>query len=118
MSLVKIPDVMNKGFEISRKYGIIPTMGARIIGKAHNIMFFISYSFNRADPKDMENARNALHDTNVAILELEGIPWKPELGAQQMILRKMDPNYKMLLKTIRITLDPNGIMNPGNWEVK
>ena len=92
-------------------------LGARLIGKGHSAMFFISYSFNRADPKDMKNARDALHETNKAVLEIGGIPWKAELAGQKLILEKINPAYKNLLKTIRRTLDPNGIMNPGNWEV-
>lgn len=115
--LSKTPEALKRGREISKNYNIIPTLGARVIDKAHNVMVFFSYSFNRADPEDIQNARNALHDTNVMSLELGGIPWKGELGAQKLILDKMDPNYKYLLKTIRNQLDPNGIMNPGNWEV-
>ncbi|MBD3195230.1 MAG: FAD-binding protein [Candidatus Lokiarchaeota archaeon] len=111
-------EAIKRGIKISEKYGIIPTLGARVIDRAHNVMVFFSYSFNRADPDDMQNARNALHDTNVMSLELGGIPWKGELGAQKLILEKMDPNYKYLLETIRNQLDPNRIMNPGNWEVK
>jgi glycolate oxidase len=80
-------------------------------------MVFFSYSFNRADPADIQNARDALQDTNDMTLELGGIPWKGELEAQQKILDKIDPQYKYLLKTIKNQLDPNGIMNPGNWEV-
>ncbi|MFX1340467.1 MAG: FAD-linked oxidase C-terminal domain-containing protein, partial [Promethearchaeota archaeon] len=88
-----------------------------LIGGTHNIVMFFSYSFNRADPKDMENARNALHETDKLALELGGIPWKAEVDGQRLMLEKMDPSYKNLLKKIRNTLDPNGIMNPGNWEV-
>jgi glycolate oxidase len=116
--LSQAPEAIKRGIKISEKYGIIPTLGARVIDRAHNVMVFFSYSFNRADSEDMQNARNALHDTNVMSLELGGIPWKGELGAQQLILEKMDPNYKYLLETIRNKLDPNRIMNPGNWEVK
>ena len=117
MPLENIPEAYKRGAEISKKYGIIPTLGSRLIGGTHNIVMFFSYSFNRADPKDMENARNALHETNKLALELGGIPWKAELAGQQLILEKMDPNYKKLYNTIRSTLDPNRIMNPGNWEV-
>ncbi len=117
MPLENIPEAYKRGTEISKKYGIIPTLGSRLIGGTHNIVMFFSYSFNRADPKDMENARNALHETNKLALELGGIPWKAELVGQQLILEKMDPNYKKLYNTIRSTLDPNRIMNPGNWEV-
>jgi glycolate oxidase len=117
MPLGKIPEAIKRAREISIKYGIIPTQVCRIIGRGHSVMFAASYSFNRADPNDMENARNALHETNTLVLELGGIPWKAELGGQKQILEKINPNYKMLLKTIRNTLDPNGIMNPGNWEV-
>ena len=117
MPLEVIPEAYRRGAEISRKYGIAPTLGSRLIGGTHNIVMFFSYSFNRADPKDMENARNALHETNKLAIELGGIPWKAEVGGQRLMLEKMDPSYKNLLKTIRNTLDPNGIMNPGNWEV-
>ncbi|NVM17086.1 MAG: FAD-binding oxidoreductase [Candidatus Lokiarchaeota archaeon] len=113
-----IPELIQIGTEISLKHGIVPTLGARLIGQGHAIMFFISYSFNRADPDDMKNAREALHETNKAVLEIGGIPWKAEVDGQQLILEKMDPNYKKLLKNIKNLLDPNGIMNPGNWEVK
>lgn len=115
--LEKVPEAIDRGIEISKKHGIIPTLGARVFGETHTVMVFFSYSFNRADPEDIQNARNALQDTNDMTLELGGIPWKGELEAQQKILEKMDPQYKYLLKTIKKQLDPNGIMNPGNWEV-
>ena len=113
-----IPKMIQIGTDISLKHGIVPTLGARLIGQGHSAMFFISYSFNRADPKDMENARDALHETNKAVLEVGGIPWKAEITGQQLIMEKMDPNYKKLLKAIKNLIDPNNIMNPGNWEVK
>ena len=116
--LEKVPEAYEKGTEISLKYGIPPTMGSRLIGGIHTVVMFFSYAFNRADPKDMENARNALHETNKLALELGGIPWKSELDGQKLILQKMDPNYKKFLKNIKDLLDPNGIMNPGNWEVE
>ena len=116
MPLEKISEAIARGSSISSKHGIIPTMGCRVIGKGHNILFFISYAFNRADPKDIQNARSALKETNKAVLEVGGIPWKAELHAQKLILEKMDPNFKKLYKNICNTLDPNGIMNPGNWD--
>ena len=117
MPLEKIPEAIEKARDISLKYGIVPTQVSRIIGRGHNVMFAASYSFNRADPDDMERARKALHETNEMVLELGGLPWKSELAGQKLMIEKMDPNYKMLLKSIRDILDPNGIMNPGNWEV-
>jgi len=115
--LERVPEAIDRGIEISKEHGIIPTLGARVFGESHTVMVFFSYSFNRADPDDIQNARDALQDTNDMTLELGGIPWKGELEAQQKILDKIDPQYKYLLKTIKNQLDPNGIMNPGNWEV-
>ncbi len=115
--LEKVPEALDRGKEISKKYGIIPTLGARVFGATHTVMVFFSYSFNRADSDDIQNARNALQDTNDMTLELGGIPWKGELEAQRKILEKINPQYKFLLKTIKNQLDPNNIMNPGNWEV-
>jgi glycolate oxidase len=44
--------------------------------------------------------------------------WKGELGAQQMMLSRMDPDTVSLIRKVKGLLDPNGIMNPGNWELK
>ena len=33
-------------------------------------------------------------------------------------MARMDPNTLNLMKMIRQTLDPNGIMNPGNWDIQ
>ena len=118
LPIENLPKAFKGGAEISKKHGIVPTIGSRLIGQTHSAMAFFSYSFNRADPEDMKNARDALHETNLLALELGGIPWKAELAGQKLILDKMDPNYKKLFKTIRDTLDPNHIMNPGNWEVE
>jgi glycolate oxidase len=30
-------------------------------------------------------------------------------------MEKMEPNTVELIRKIKKTLDPNGIMNPGNW---
>lgn len=118
MPLENVPEAYLKGIEVSRKHGIFTTIGSRLISQTHNILMFFTYPFNRADPKDIENARNALHDTNKFILEMGGIPWKAELGAQRLIIEKMNPGFKKVLKLIKNVLDPNNIMNPGNWEVK
>ena len=117
MPLEMIPEASKRAAEISYKYDIIPTQAIRIIGKGHCVMFAPTFAFNRADPLDRKNARDALDETNKLVLELGGIPWKSEFEGQKLIVEKMDPNYKNLLKTIRNILDPNGIMNPGNWEV-
>ena len=117
LPLEKVPEAYERAAEISLKYGIPPTIGSRLIGGIHTVVMFFSYSFNRADPDDMKNAREALHETNQLALELGGIPWKAELNGQKQMLQKMDPNYKKFLKNIKNLLDPNGIMNPGNWEV-
>ena len=116
--LEKVPEAYEKAAEISLKYGIPPTILSRLIGGIHTVACFFTYSFNRADPKDMENARNALHETNKLALELGGVPWKAELDGQQLMIQHMNPNYKEFLKNMKNFLDPNGIMNPGNWEVK
>ncbi|MHA1255571.1 MAG: FAD-binding oxidoreductase [Promethearchaeota archaeon] len=115
--LEKIPEAIEKAIEISNKYGITPSQVSRVIGKGHNVMFAASFPFNRANSIDMKNARSAIHETNKMILDLGGIIWKSELEGQKLMLEKMDPNYKKLFKAIRNVIDPNGIMNPGNWEI-
>jgi FAD/FMN-containing dehydrogenase len=82
----------------------------------NSIMFGFNYSFNRADEVDTENTRKALEESNRLTFELGGIVWKGETGAQKLAMEKMDPNTAELIKKVKGLLDPNRIMNPGNWE--
>jgi len=111
----KVPAAWKKGIEISHKYGMVCSYVHQVL-TCHSIMFGFNYSFNRADPVDIENTRKAIEESNRITLELGGMVWKGEVGAQKLMMQKMDPNTVKLVQKVKKTLDPNGIMNPGNWE--
>jgi glycolate oxidase len=114
----KFPEAYKKLVELTSKYGITFGHAGRVIGRSHCMMFSFAYPFNRADADNIERTKKALHDTNLASLNIGGVPWKPEVHAQKMIMERMDKNTLELMKRIKKLLDPNGIMNPGNWEVE
>ncbi len=116
MAIEHFPKAYRAGLEIAEKYNVSYSLGARIIGAGHSMMFFFAYAFNRADAEDVKRASDALEATNTAALAMGGIPWKAEQPAQQQIIDQMDPETFALMGRIRSVLDPNGIMNPGNWE--
>jgi glycolate oxidase len=117
MPVELFPAAYRLGLDIADRLHVSYSLGARIVGVNHCMMFFYAYAFNRADPADVALAQRALEETNVAVLEMGGIPWKAEAPAQQQIMRRMDPNTLELMHSIRAVMDPAGIMNPGNWEV-
>ena len=110
------PEAYELGLDIAQKLAVSYSMGCRIIGVNHSMMFYYAYAFNRADPDDVARAQGALEETNKRVLALGGVPWKAEAPAQREILHKMDPNMVEMMRRVRSVLDPNGIMNPGNWE--
>jgi len=120
MPIDLFPMAYQLGIDIAERHGIASylVMAARVVGQGHCMMFAYTYAFNRADASDMERTRKALEETNCAVLEIGGIPWKAETSAQREIIKRMTPNTFALMKRLRAVLDPNGIMNPGNWEVE
>ena len=116
MGIEHFPEAYRSGLAIAEKYQVAYSLGARIIGAGHCMMFFFAYAFNRADADDIKRASDALEATNEAALKMGGIPWKAELPSQKQIIEKMDPSTFSLMNQIRDMLDSNRIMNPGNWE--
>ncbi len=111
------PECYRRGVEISTRHDIPYTVLGRIIGRSHAMMFSWTYAFNRADPESIRQARKALHETDDLALELGGTIWKPGVYGQKIVMERIDPNTLQLMKKVKQLLDPNGIMNPGNWEV-
>jgi len=117
ITVEKYPECSRKLVELSDKYDLAYSGMGRIIGRGHCMMYAFAFLFNRADPDMMERVRKALHEVSEYALSAGGIFWKPTVNEQRMALERMDPNTRNLMKMIKNNLDPNGIMNPGNWEV-
>jgi len=114
----KYPAYLKKLEELASKYKLFYSSAARVIDGGHSMMFSFSYTFNRANPDEMKRAKTALDEAAEFALEEDGVIWKPNINEQQMIMERMDPNTLKLMTDIKKLLDPNGIMNPGNWEAK
>jgi len=114
----KFPAFVRKLEEVSTKYGVFYASTARLIGAGHCMMFSFSFSFNRANADEMVRAKQALDECSQFALEEGGVLWKADIYEQRLLMDKMDPNTRALMKKIKQLLDPNGIMNPGNWEAK
>lgn len=113
-----IPKAYWKGCKIAKKSSFDgPIFTIRNIGVGHGVIFTFMYPFDRSDEKSLSNCQNALINTTQMALDLGGVPWKPSIEEQQMLLKRMDPGTLNLIKTIRQTLDPDGIMNPGQWDI-
>ena len=111
----KVPQAWKKGIEISHKYGMICSYVHQVL-VGHSIMFGFNYSFNRADEQDIEKTKKALQESNELTLDLGGMIWKGEVDAQRLSMKRMDPATVRLIDKVKRLLDPNGIMNPGNWD--
>lgn len=117
MPVSAYPECYRRGAEISARHDIPYTVLGRVIGSCHAMMFSWSFAFNRADDQTVRHAREALHETDHLVMELGGVIWKPAVFGQKLLMDRMAPNTLQLMKKVKTLLDPNGIMNPGNWEV-
>lgn len=116
MPIENYPKAHRMGLEIALKYDLHFSSMVRVIGRSNSMMFGFAYPFNRADEDEVKRVGEAIRETNEAVIEMGGIPWKADIYGQQMIINSMDKGTLQLLKKIRKVLDPNGIMNPGNLE--
>lgn len=111
------PQYAAKVVELAAKYNVLYASTARLISGGHCMMYSISFAFNRNDKAMMDRVEQALDEATAFALNMGGIPWKPNHKEQKMLLERMEPNARRLLLMIKKNLDPQGIMNPGNWEV-
>lgn len=117
MPVATYAECYRSGVEISGRHGIPYTTLGRVLGSGHSMMFSWTFAFNRADEDTVRHARQALHETDERVLELGGTLWKPAVFGQKLLMDRMDDGTLQMMKKVKHMLDPNGILNPGNWEV-
>jgi hypothetical protein len=69
--------------------------------------------FNKKNPKETENARQAIVECLKVDLDNGGMPYKPPVDFAAEINKRAHPGYLMLMKRLKKFLDPCDIMNPG-----
>jgi len=112
------PDCARKVAELAIKHRVVYGASGRVIHGGHCMMFSSAYTFNRADLDEMGRARKALYEAAEFFADKGGLLWKPNIDEQKIMMERMDPNTLKLIGRIKELLDPNGIMNPGNWEAR
>jgi len=113
----KYPALVAKVEELAGKHRLLYGFAARAISGGNCMMVPALFMFNRADADEMERVRQALREMAEFYLDEGAVVWKASKEEQDMMIERMDPTVLRIMRTIKETLDPNGIMNPGNWEV-
>ena len=90
-----------------------PSIRMSMYRGVHYGMLRAMIPFNKQNPEETENARQAIVACLKVDLENGGIPYKPPVDFGREINKMAHPGYLALLKRVKQMLDPNDIMNPG-----
>jgi glycolate oxidase len=114
----RYPELFRALKEVGTKNDVSWAGMIRVVDHGHSMMYGPGFPFNRADKGLMDRVRKALHEMSSLAMDIGAIPWKADIPEQKMTMERMNPGTLKLMKMIKQNLDPNGIMNPGNWEVQ
>ena len=100
--------------KIYEKYGYSIQAYNRFMGNGHyGIIRFNACFWKKHDFDERKKVNAMLKEVANALLEFNGILYKPPMWATEILLKKGDPAAVKLMRKIKRLLDPNRIMNPG-----
>ncbi len=111
-------EVWNKWEKIYEKRNLSPAVRVTMYRGTHYGMLRAMTPINKHYPDQVENARLAIVEALMAILDAGGIPYKPPVDFAKEIYSRADPGYVELLKRVKDFIDPNQIMNPGKLWIR
>lgn len=107
--LVENKDPINKA-------SLFPQLGAIYTLNCINIFaMFLVYDVNK---ENMETSRQLTSSLADRLLDFGISPYWIGKAYSSAVFSRLDPNYVNLYTTIKNCLDPNGIMNPGMFELE
>jgi len=111
--VINWPQGIKRLNEVFDKYGFTPYIRLSIYRGTLQGMMRAIMPYNRGNENDVEAVRKMARETVQVILDCAGLIYKAPSFACEEMWQRGDPNFLKLLKEIKHTLDPNGIMNPG-----
>lgn len=105
--------VYNDWKKILIEHNLSPSVRMSMYRGVHYGMLRAMIPFNKQNPQETENARQAIVECLKVDLDHGGMPYKPPVDYAVEINKRAHPGYLELLKRIKKLLDPNDIMNPG-----
>ncbi|MHA1131874.1 MAG: FAD-binding oxidoreductase [Candidatus Helarchaeota archaeon] len=106
-----------KGLEIHKKYGRMPGVLHRPMKYGHYGVQRFLVPFNKSDDQEIKEVTEMCMDLVEMILDIGGVPYKMPPRVAKIMMKRADPNFVALLRKIKHTLDPNGILNPGKLDL-
>ncbi len=106
---------LREGERIMKKAGFPPTTVTRPMKGGHYGVLRFIMIFNKKDPAERKRVAEVNSELCDMVLESGFIPYKAPAWAVKKFLKKIDPNYLMMMREIKKMVDPDGIMNPGRW---
>ncbi|MHA1268359.1 MAG: FAD-binding oxidoreductase [Candidatus Helarchaeota archaeon] len=106
-----------QGYEIMEKHGFTPLIFVKVMdnGRYHVVRFLVP--FNKGVEGERQKVRSMLEELLEMTLENEAIPYKMPTWAAGRVLEKVNPEWVKLARKVKKCIDPNGIMNPGRWQL-
>lgn len=101
------------GSKVLEGFGFPPLLVARSMKEGHYQVLRFIIPFRRHEPEERKKVRECLKALAEFLLEIGYIPYKMPAWLAPLVWEKADPGYVELLKKIKKTMDPDGIMNPG-----
>lgn len=107
----------SKGYDIMVKHGFTPLIFVKVMdnGRYHVVRFLVP--FNKGVTSERKKVRAMLDELLDMTIENEAIPYKMPTWAAGKILANSDPEWVKMARKIKKCIDPNGIMNPGRWQL-
>jgi glycolate oxidase len=109
---------IQRGIDIVERHRFPPTIVARPMRGGHfGVLRFIQV-FHRARPAERARVRACNAELSEALLEEGFVTYKTPAWAVARMAQRLDRGFIRLQREIKALLDPQGILNPGRWELQ
>jgi FAD/FMN-containing dehydrogenase len=102
-------------YDLMLERGFPPLLVTRPMKGGHYGVLRMISLFDKQSEEEIEKVKRLNADLFEICLELGFVPYKAPGWAVEQMRSRTDPGFQELLRRVKETLDPQGIMNPGRW---